>query len=481
MPLHLKLSQKGLIVVSVLLLVELFFLGMLFVLLEQTEREARQYERSNQIIGQANALLKIYYDGGIALTMYATTQMPTYGEKYDEAVKHAPEETQALYDLLKDDPQSLEKAKALVKTFTSANENLNELKKSIDQNSNISVVGLRKRMVPVLTGLLTELKEFTREQEKIASRTDPQSARRMRNEMKWVVLGGVVFNVLVAILLTRFLIGGITRRLEVLTDNTYRLASGEPLKNPVGGGDEIARLDKTFHQMADALEQAARWKRELVAMVSHDLRTPLTSVKGSLTLLSAGATGDLTPQAQEVVIVAENEIERLSHLVNDLLDVAKIEAGKLDLNIRTARVSDIFARSMDAVKMLAEKADVKIEADETDKQVQADPDRIVQVVVNLLSNAIKFTPAGKSVRLSVFELKEQIEIQVIDEGRGVPAELQNAIFERFKQVDKADASEKGGTGLGLAICKAIVEQHGGAIGVRSNQKEGSTFWFRLKT
>jgi PAS domain S-box-containing protein len=226
-------------------------------------------------------------------------------------------------------------------------------------------------------------------------------------------------------------------------------------------------------------KEIERMKQEFVAMVSHDLRTPLTSIQGFLTLLETGMYGELSPNGSENLQIAGANISRLIALINDLLDIEKMESGKLKMELRNCALSEVFERSIGGVIGFAEQQQVGIAADETNLVAFADRDRLVQVLINLISNAIKFSPKGSVVRVEASTVDNFAEIRVIDKGRGVPAEYRDVIFERFQQVKSTDATKKGGSGLGLAICKAIVEGHGGKIGVESEEGQGSTFWFRI--
>lgn len=224
-------------------------------------------------------------------------------------------------------------------------------------------------------------------------------------------------------------------------------------------------------------------KRDFIAMVSHDLRTPLTSIQMVHSLLEAGAYGDLSESGHESIATAEENVSRLIALVNGLLDLDKIESGNLDLDVEEFNIDDAIKAALTAVAGVAERFEVTVRrAQESEPEpivISADRERIVQVLINLMSNACKFSKPGSEVSISVDKEPEQIKISVVDSGRGVPKHLRETIFERFKQVDRTDAKKKGGTGLGLAICRAIVERHGGTIGCDSEEGNGSTFWFTI--
>jgi PAS domain S-box-containing protein len=222
-----------------------------------------------------------------------------------------------------------------------------------------------------------------------------------------------------------------------------------------------------------------RLKHEFMSSISHELRTPLTSIRGSLGLLAGGALGKLPEEAVEFVAVAERNAVRLIGLINDILDLERLEGGRMEMEFEATETAPIVRRALESVQSFADQAGVVLTAEPASVRVRADGDRIVQVLVNLLSNAVKFSPAGSAVRVRVVPGASMAEFQVEDRGRGVPPTLKDAIFERYRQVEASDSRRKGGVGLGLAICKSIVEQHGGTIGVRDAEGAGSTFWFRI--
>jgi PAS domain S-box-containing protein len=222
-----------------------------------------------------------------------------------------------------------------------------------------------------------------------------------------------------------------------------------------------------------------RLKKEFVATVSHELRTPLTSLRGSLGLLTSGVVGSLPPDTLKMIEIAERNTVRLIDLINGILDLERLGTGAGQLSLAPMPLADAIEQAHEAVAALARKADVAIDPHRTDLVVHADERRLVQVLVNLLGNAIKFSSAGSGVEMEVDETDGHARVRGLDRGLGVPAEMQEAIFEPFRQVEGSDARREGGSGLGLAISRAIVEQHGGTIGVMPRERGGSVFWFTL--
>lgn len=225
-----------------------------------------------------------------------------------------------------------------------------------------------------------------------------------------------------------------------------------------------------------------KMKQGFISMVSHELRSPLMSVQTCLKMLAKGHFGSMSEDGQQSVQMAEKSIVRLISLVNEILDAERLESGTISVDRKECSVAEIFELALASVRGLAEASSIELEDDcriAPAEKVYADPDRIVQVIVNLVSNAIKFSDKNSKVILSAMPKESCVEISVVDRGRGIPEEHLNLIFQRFHQVKKSDAGEKGGTGLGLAICKAIIEAHQGEIAVESSPGKGSRFYFSL--
>lgn len=220
-------------------------------------------------------------------------------------------------------------------------------------------------------------------------------------------------------------------------------------------------------------------KQDFVAMVSQDLRAPIAEMQEFLEDTCAARYGVLSADGLKQAQAAKRSNNRLLALVDDLLNIENMSLGKMDLTKTDCSTSQLLKQSFVAVNALASRSHIKLETRGEDLSFFADSDRLVQVLVNFIGNAIKFSPANSTITCNVSLVGDYVEFQVIDQGRGIPAHLVDSVFERFKQVTKTDASEKGGAGLGLAICKSIIESHRGEIGACSEEGKGSTFWFRV--
>ncbi len=224
-----------------------------------------------------------------------------------------------------------------------------------------------------------------------------------------------------------------------------------------------------------------RMKDEFVSTVSHELRTPLTSIRGSLGLLATGLLGEMGEKASNLLRIAVTNSDRLVRLINDILDLERMQSGRAPLTYRNCDLEELAKQAIDAMTPMADAAKVQMLLEAGPALVEVDPDRLQQVMTNLLSNAIKFSPPQSQVTVSIERLLDGVTISVRDNGRGIPKDKLESIFDRFQQVDASDARQKGGTGLGLAICRTIVMQHGGRIWAERNADRGSTFRMFLPT
>lgn len=593
---NLKLSQQGLLLVGVPSALMLVFLLAMLVLFLRLEDEARATERSKTIISKANALVKQYYDAASQLILYKYTRSDKTRQQFDNQLAATQNSFAEIKMLLASDRQEL----AMASDLQTVAEHGMALMRRYEQylggaeNLNMLQVAALYRQFDAAGALFTEKLQRLTDKETARHRINSAAEEAGRNAMKLAILAGAATSITMGTLLSLFFSRNTGARLQSLVDNTLRLSRSEQLLPPLDGDDEIARLDRFFHKMANDLAQAMRkeraildnavdvicslsvggvfaaanpatltvwgfnpeeligqhfkqiilpadiscfeealqktrqqkfvevecrvlskegkelcmswsirWsdteqsyfcvahdvsdrkeverlKQEFVAMVSHELRTPLTSLQATLSLLSAGSYGQLSTTGLKRVSGAESSIGRLVLLINDLLDMEKMEAGKLSMTAEECDLQHIISRSVDAVQGFAEQQGVRLCADKIPSiKVLVDPDRLLQVVVNLLSNAIKFSDDGGLVEIQVQSQGDAVELAVIDHGAGIPTGAEQLIFEKYQQAQSTDGKKRRGTGLGLPICKAIVEMHGGSIGVRTTAGGGSTFWVRL--
>jgi signal transduction histidine kinase len=285
--------------------------------------------------------------------------------------------------------------------------------------------------------------------------------------------------------------------------------AGEPLNGP--GGERLGTLAVFDHRPrsltaaeAETLADLARWAeleirfaglaqgsgafrpggkaepvREELLIVSHELRTPLTSIRGSLGLVTGGVMGEVPAEARQLLDIAVSNIDRMTRLVDGILDLERIRGGRMHLVRAVVPLPDLVDQAVGAVSGSAARGGVRIVVTSAATQVWVDPDRIVQALVNLLGNAVKFSPAGAVVRVDAHVCGGELTLRVSDEGRGIPPEHLERVFDPFAQVETGEAGRQGGIGLGLAITKAVVEAHGGRISVESTVGRGSTFFIAV--
>lgn len=246
-----------------------------------------------------------------------------------------------------------------------------------------------------------------------------------------------------------------------------------------------SQKDRIFYCVAhDVTERRAlaRQKQQLISVAGHDLRTPLTSVSSTFSLITEGARGELSAQAQKELIKASQSVERLMELVRDLLDMEKLDAGKMVLDFKCVSALDVCTTAVDSLSTLAAKMSVKIQAPWQDALMLGDERRLVQIMINFLSNAVKFSPRGGTVTVAIRDGDDFVELSVADQGPGIPAADRELIFEKFHQSKSVTSTAPmKSTGLGLAIAKVLTEGHNGTIGVESEVGKGTRFFVRIPT
>lgn len=479
-----SLAIQGMVLLGIFLFFELGFCGSLFFLERSAELEVQRETHYKEILEKTQMLQKLSFESMDSLKKYAQTSDPEMSKSYDESSA----ETLKILDWLKKQFRELKQKECskdlakIDKVIRRAHKMLRFTREQFENGGFAQAVTSLKifgdKFTPEFNAMLLDLNSLTGKEQKLVSDTHPEQ-RALRRNIMAVLPIGIIANVIFAVVFARFFLQTITAPIGVLLDNTQRFKANKDLNKPIQGADELMKLDESFHDMADTVREMQKMKQAFVAMISHDLRTPLANVQTYLNLITEGIFPDVDPQIMKGAKRQETNVARLIRLINDLLTLEKMESGNLQMVCKVIYLENVIEKSIEAVDEYAKKQKLTLNYQETNAEVNADPDRLIQVLINLLSNAIKFSPEGGTIEIKTVEIDSSIEVQVIDQGRGVPAEYRDIIFEKYKQVSADDDKKKGGTGLGLPICKMIIEQSGGTIGVRSEEGKGSTFWFKL--
>lgn len=583
-----KLWHKGFILVIIPLIFEVFFICVLGGLLFKVELEARTMERSRHLILETESLQRQFVEMGTAVAGYSLSKNPMFASQFSESKSKMLTQIGLLRDLVKDDPDASVVVDEIERVVHSEIKHLegmlDEIERDASQKNQFE--NIQASFVQ-----LTKLFEDVVKRQRSLVRGGPDTENFLRSLVEgWLVIG-ILVNLLIAVGLVIYFNSGTARRLNVLMDNSSRLSRQEELLPSPGGYDEFAELDRVFRTMAEALADAIRkeraivanavdvicsvdrnlqfsavnpasetqwgyneselsgrkieeivfenaaevdrvfkeaietktnqsieirirsknnkpvdtlwtlqWsdaesqlfcvshditerkvadriRKDVVAMVSHDLRSPLSSILAGIEILTAGTKGELGDKVKRELDKMGSSASRMVRLINDFLDLEKLQSGRVDLTIKRTKFEEIVSSSIQSIKDLAELKKIKFKEIGTNIELFVDGDRIVQVLVNLLGNATKFSPQGGLITIAATRDKGDVEISVTDQGPGIEADQQAAIFENFTQLDIGVLP--GSSGLGLSICRNLVELHGGSIGVRSKPGAGSTFWFRL--
>jgi len=476
---RLSLKTKGLIVVTLPVVLSVVFVIVLMTVLKDAERQIENRELSAKL-GALTARLELsYYQAVTNAQKFHSSRSDKALAKLKKALRSIENEEHQLKVLLKDRDDVQEALKQTLQDGRKSQDFLNEI---VDGASSKFGGDIHPRVFQS-TGqkLIGNMVEDVAKLSDYAKKCE-MAAGANGDSRSWVVpviVGGIVLNILLAIGLALFLWTDIGRRLSIVQRNTELLAKRQALLEPLPEHDEIAAVDKSLHNSAEALAEAERIKQKLMDTVAHDLRSPISSIKVVLDSLSMGLLGPQNEKAVTRIQKAEKSADRLLRLINDLLDYDKFESGQFTLDIQEASLRDTIDGAIVSLEGLIDQKNLTTNFTGEDLSVQVDSDRLTQVLVNLLSNAVKFSPEGSTITVNTLEENEFAKVEIADQGPGIPDEWKGEIFERFKQVEGTDKTHKG-TGLGLPIARQIIEAHNGQIGVRDAEGGGTVFWFTVK-
>jgi signal transduction histidine kinase len=474
------------LLIALFVISELTFVGILLFQLKQAEQEVDKQSHFNEIMKRTQMLVYNLNEYEMSLGAWARDRSAENRAVVDQFQNNMSDCADWLCEQLKSDPE-LNRKTLLVRdeqniAFRRVKKMMKRLEKIQDFQQLISVArAWYSATTPQRMQWQLATIDLLKDEEKILN-DFPKIGAARRAVITSIVCCGVIGNIILIALLSAAFATGINSRLAVMLANTRRLAEQKALSPLLGGSDELALLDFSMHEMADAIALSQKERQAFLAVVSHELRTPLSAVSTSLELLSMGVVKNVPEHAQKKAADTEAVLANILNLINDLLDLEKLEAGKLSLMKRPVKVSEIIENSFEQLKPFCRMRGVRLryqlQTADPDVAIPVDLARIVQTLSNLIRNAAQASAQNKAIDVDVSESGESIRIAVSDRGSGVPGYLQSQIFERFRKAE-SNAAEDIVKGMGLPLARYIVEAHGGSIGYESREGGGSVFWFQL--
>lgn len=474
MPIRLSIRNKGLLIVAVPLVFQLLFVFILFKELERANAETLEEARARAVISAVDRLFAHSYEASSALYMYAYTKAQMTEENFEQGITEIRKDLRYLKENSKHDKSLF---LYLDDEMNKAIHDLRDQKRMLDEDQHpgdnptrlIGYLRVKKMVAKARRLAGAELAAYSRPERSFDART---------NGVRRVMILGVIGNLIIAFGIANFFGQSIEKRLKRILKNVDLFANRQNLLPPMVVTDEIGVVDTAFHEMAGNLRRAERIKQDFVAMVGHDIRTPATTIKLTLDTLDEDSAS-LDSGLRELVADAAGESRRLMTLTNNLLDLTQIELGRFQVDARPMQISSAIHQAVRSLSLYAQSKKITVKNETDDFRVNADYERLLQVLINLLSNAVKYSPKSSEIEIRTSKLDEFVEVEISDNGTGIPAEKRDRIFEAHERLIGDEEGEQHGMGLGLAICKSIIQAHGGTIGVRESSSGGSAFWFRL--
>ncbi len=472
-----SLSQQMTAILVIALTFQLAFVGALTYAHYQVEKQFEEEARSRQLLSAGNGLIMTLVQIATAMGFYQFNKEEIFKRNFEAGVADLKRRRDLLKEMQaksKPEPEMADMVKQLDDSFNLFNDTKSVFDSADEGGKRFAVFqisGHARNLYSLNNRFVRSQDARTAAHQKLAAST--------RVWVNSIVYGGLTVNIALVIGLLLLFRHRTSKRFNTLSKNIVALGANKEIPDHLEGADELAMLDDVVHTVSRALKEAERSKQEVLAMVTHDLRSPLTSLQLTLNLLHSGTMDTSSEKAKNMISRADSSVGKLIQLINDLLDIDKIESGRFSLDIKRASDASMISQAVELIQHSADARKITIESTPANVELSCDEERVIRVLTNLLSNAIKFSPEDSKIAVSTSCANNQILFEVKDQGRGMPIAEQERIFERYHQVNSADEAEKKGSGLGLTICKALVEAHGGTIGATSKEGEGSTFWFRI--
>lgn len=471
----LSLTRKAIALIAIPFLLQLFFLYAFANLLSHSERLADEDHRGRDLIGHCNWATTQLSLAIANYLIYQHTSDEQDRTNYTNCKNGFRDELRALTPIF----QSADQKRLIALAQNIADDMLGELDKLVGPPDSHAVLAGAEQTKKLERdwARLSAVRHTLLFEDATHLGPDPLWLKDTRTLQKNVLSLAVVFDILAAAALIYWFTRHISNRLGVLASNTERLVQRLPLIEPLTGSDEVAELERNFHKMARQLKAAEQFRQDYVSMLSHDIRTPLNSVLGALELLEQ--TAQSGSDDGQLIGQANRGMNKALKLINQLLEVERIESGAYTPDYHEVPLEDVLLKAKQTLEGSAGAKQIAITIHPTDVLCDLDPTAMERVFENLFSNAIKFSGAKTEIAVSVSEIAQRIVIRVADQGRGVPQDQVESMFDRYKQVDPSDSKDMRGSGLGLAICKAFVEAHQGTISAKSEVGKGTTIEIEL--
>ena len=477
-----KILAKGLAFILVPCAIDTIFCLQLLQMQSDAEKFAEQEHTRMQIVHHANSIMTLYGAASGQLGTYAQSGDRNCLDKGRAYVEQLNQQYDELVPLIRSMPTINDKTlryRQQGAEFLKQLEKIGSTRQSGQEDITDTFIRLQENgLTKFIYSAGSTSKAIT--DMAISQEAAMDADRHKQKEQREKIANGlkllIGFNLLIALVGGCLFLFDITRRLSILVQNAQRLPKLLPLNERVEGGDELEYLDSVLHNAADELRNSMEQRRYLMEMVAHDIRSPLMSSQVSLEVLSDKRIGELPPMAKRQVDALAGNIKKVISLTTDLLEVDKLEDGKMDINKELLDMHDVVQDNLNGLNELALKKKINLINECPHVQAQADKLRMGQVITNLVSNAIKFSPNGQWIKVVGQANDSYLTISVIDNGPGIAKKHQQRIFDKFAQLENGAGK---GFGLGLAICKLIVESHDGAIGVTNESGAGARFWFRV--
>lgn len=478
---RLSLAHKGLIIVSVPLICELIFVSSLVFVLHMCESEINRVIHCKKIIQKTTSVMRRIATVSALLTLPTQIRSKKLTARQTSELNMVQAEFSKLELLVADEPLYLSRlhqsktafAKLLQKVSSINNENNSIVLSLLEGRQDFLYI---QKYANELDAALLEgvLDDVQRKETALLISTN-----KLVNTIAATLTLGIVLNITIAFVLALGFARSIGRRLELLAENTRRIANSLPLLKAMSGSDEISQLDLMLHKLTSERAIAKEKRKYLLELVSQRLEEPLQEVQRNFAKLCQHNPDNLPPAVLAKIKTADVSMIRLISLIYDLVGMEELQSGTIELKREYAEAAEIVNRAVDGVHAQLNQKCIALKLSNCQIMVFADAARLTQVLINFLANAIKYSPNDASIEIVLSVKSEFIEFRVIDQGPGIPDHLHQTIFRPFEQSNREDAIVRGGSGLGLAICKAIVEKHGGKIGVDSRLGNGSQFWFTI--